>query len=335
MCSLLYFVFVPHILAIESDSDSDFDEDINRRVDIDPGLLNAPSSFEMEDDFLVNELDDYDGSHDMEVVESNFIDTFENDAEFSFAGEAFHMNDNAWKTKHKYGTPVIVFDNCNQQQANIKRQETQRATGLTLPKMTPDLFYDPIFSVSNEKQREFLCSHLKHLEERDRHEHEVRKNEPLPLRQLLIGVAGTGKSFVMKCTRMFHRMLSGNQMAERSMAPTGKSAGGMTGVTVDRGLGFSRTKKEYTEMGLDKKKELLETLKKTDLIQIDEQGMIGAQMFGHIFGRCDELLNQKSNLVSPEDPNYVGGIPAMVLAVRRMIRLSLFLFFFVHSNVIF
>ena len=67
----------------------------------------------------------------------------------------------------------------------------------------------------------------------------VANEVPPPLRQLLLGVAGTGKSYVMKCNRNFYRMFCGEQAAERSMAPTGKSAGGIGGVTLDSGMGFT------------------------------------------------------------------------------------------------
>lgn len=67
----------------------------------------------------------------------------------------------------------------------------------------------------------------------------VTNEMPPPLRQLLLGVAGTGKSYVMKCNRNFYRMFCREQAAERSMAPTGKSAGGIGGVTLDSGMGFT------------------------------------------------------------------------------------------------
>lgn len=67
----------------------------------------------------------------------------------------------------------------------------------------------------------------------------VANEVPPPLRQLLLGVAGTGKSYVMKCNRNFYRIFYREQAAERSMAPTGKSAGGIGGVTLDSGMGFT------------------------------------------------------------------------------------------------
>ena len=67
----------------------------------------------------------------------------------------------------------------------------------------------------------------------------VANEVPPPLRQLLLGVVGTGKSYVMKCNRNFYRLFYREQVAERSMAPTGKSAGGFGGVTLDSGIGVT------------------------------------------------------------------------------------------------
>jgi len=302
-----------------SDDDEDEFEFGDQRPNLDPGDANAPSSLEEDYHNKSTDGDDYWGSHDLDVLQST---TFvpECGDNLSFANEGFQMTNVEERTKYGYHQdPQQVFTCLQTQIRNIKElSQSKEGTDFCLPMMKYDEYFDPIYSLNNDGQREFLCSHLKHLEEVYNSTTKRTCVEPLPLRQLLIGVAGTGKSFVMKCNRIFYRLLYGEMSSERSLAPTGKSAGGIGGVTLDRGLSFTRTHAVFKEINANAINFKKKPFEHTNLLSIDEQGMIGAQMYGHIFQRCNELFNKKCRSVDTKDPTYLGGIEAFCLAVRPL-----------------
>ena len=276
-----------------------------------PGLQNLPNSIDdwksTPEPGMCGGADDFD--------DDDFLNDMGLEDELTFAVAGFVMNTDAWKELHQYSpSNRTVYELCQAQIASIDHHKHSSDHGFVLPRMGgSDLYFDPSLSYSNDGQREFLCAHLKHLEEMHDFETKAATYAPPPLRQILIGVAGTGKSYVMKCNRCFYRMLYQEQSAERSMAPTGKSAGGIGGVTLDAGLKFKRNKSTYVKMGLGALLRLKNQYLHTNLCQIDEQGMIGANMWGHFFTRCNDVFNQKC-ATGNTDITSVGNIEAMVLA---------------------
>ena len=103
---------------------------------------------------------------------------------------------------------------------------------------------------NNVRQRAIFTSVIVYLQQfveweaRDKTTHAGRIQEPPLFRALCCGVAGTGKTFVMKFIGLFVNLVADNAGATVTVAPTGAAAGNCAGTTADRKLSFSRSKKQ-------------------------------------------------------------------------------------------
>ena len=189
---------------------------------------------------------------------------------------------------------------------------------------------DPCSSrtMNNVRQRGILTAVLQHLRACCTSSADA---QPTQLRALVCGVAGTGKTFVMKLVHTFalgccHRFVGGEgggvarlsratiyafvltcglpdprftQLAFNSpdasytFAPTGAAAGACAGTTVDRALSFSRSSRTYKPLAKDVKKcgLLIEKYTHVHAVLIDEISMWGQLLYGHASQRMDEVFN--------------------------------------------
>lgn len=104
----------------------------------------------------------------------------------------------------------------------------------------------------NERQRGVLTKSVLALKElytwqqRTRVEHHL----PKPLfRALCCGVAGTGKTFIMKYIRLFNNLVMNDNRSTEVLAPTGGAAGNCGGRTMDSALSVSRSARSYESLG--------------------------------------------------------------------------------------
>lgn len=166
---------------------------------------------------------------------------------------------------------------------------------LSLNKMTPQRYIDPVLSMDNEGQRLLLCAFLEHLENMVAWwamAADDRGAKPT-MRAVVAGVAGTGKSFVMGLIAMFIRLVTGKQNSAVIVAPTGAAAGNCGGSTADRLFSFSRADGVYKPLSKDartcvtKQREFADT----EVVLVDEISMWGCKMHGHFVRRLDEVCH--------------------------------------------
>jgi hypothetical protein len=137
--------------------------------------------------------------------------------------------------------------------------------------------------------------------------------KPPPLRINIDGTAGTGKSFLIWCITAALRDLFGvdeNNISAKDptvrLAPTGISAFGIRGWTVNFGLGIpAKEKKDFTQLSGAGLTRLQTRWKHVKLLIKDEKSMIGRVQMG----RCDRRLRQAFPAAADE---ILGGLPALV-----------------------
>ena len=159
-------------------------------------------------------------------------------------------------------------------------------------------YVDPILSVDNEGQRVLLCAVLNHLLQLHRWlENPNRSDEtrPKPLRGIVAGIAGTGKSFVVKIIVAACALFQQEPLSAALFAPTGAAAGSVGGSVPDRALQFARVKlNPKMAEKLNSRRTLAEkqaTYQFTMALLLDEIGMWGQVLTGNTAQRSDEFFN--------------------------------------------
>ena len=104
---------------------------------------------------------------------------------------------------------------------------------------------------------------------------------PPPLRMIVSGTAGTGKSYSIHCLRL----LLGNRV--RVAAPTGVAAFNIEGHTLHSLLSLP-VKGDYKDLEGERLHQLQQSLAGVDYLIIDEMSMVGRK----IFGQVDKRLRQ-------------------------------------------
>ena len=102
-----------------------------------------------------------------------------------------------------------------------------------------------------------------------------------PLRMIVSGTAGTGKSFLISCLRG----LLGERV--RVAAPTGVAAFNVHGCTLHSLLSLP-TRGEFKDLEGDRLQSLQQSFAEVKYIIIDEMSMVGRKMFGQV----DKRLRQ-------------------------------------------
>jgi hypothetical protein len=137
--------------------------------------------------------------------------------------------------------------------------------------------------------------------------------KPPPLRINIDGTAGTGKSFLIWCITAALRELfqvNENDIGAKDptvrLAPTGISAFGIRGWTVNFGLGIpAKEKKEFAQLSSAALTRIQTRWKHVQLLIMDEKSMIGRVQMG----RCDRRLRQAFPSAADET---LGGRPSLV-----------------------
>ena len=109
-----------------------------------------------------------------------------------------------------------------------------------------------------------------------------------PLRLLVLGTAGTGKTFTLKCTVEAARAIFKSFNSVLMVAHTGVAAANMGGgaTTINSVFKFASNNMEEDLDG-DRLNELVESLSKTRLIIVDEISTVGSAQLEMISKRLD------------------------------------------------
>ena len=128
-----------------------------------------------------------------------------------------------------------------------------------------------------------------------------------PLRLLIQGAAGTGKSILIKALVTTIRRIFGSNNAIHVMAPTGAAAFNVMGQTIHRTLAidiFDANK----ELGTFASKRLAEILSSTVALIFDERSMISQD----VLGAAEDHVASTAHNMHHEHENW-GGIPIVIM----------------------
>ena len=111
-----------------------------------------------------------------------------------------------------------------------------------------------------------------------------------PLRLIVSGTAGTGKSFLINCLRLLlnHKL--------RVAAPTGVAAFNVDGNTLHSLLSLP-TKGEFKDLEGERLHKLQQSLADMEYLIIDEMSMVGRKMFGQVDQRLRQIFPNHSDQV--------------------------------------
>ena len=118
-----------------------------------------------------------------------------------------------------------------------------------------------------------------------------------PLRMLIMGTAGTGKSYLIKAVRSRLHTMAGNEAESPVLviAPTGVAAFNINGATIHSKLSVPISKDKKYNLEGKRLKQLQERLKDVKYFIIDEKSMVGKQMLGIIDTRLKQAFPEKIN----------------------------------------
>ena len=134
-----------------------------------------------------------------------------------------------------------------------------------------------------------------------------KKRKFKPLRLLIQGAAGTGKSILIKALVTTIRKLFQSNNSVHVMAPTGAAAFNVLGETIHRTLAidiFDANK----ELGTFAKKKLAEILSTTVALIFDERSMISQD----VLGASEEHVATTAHNMNHDQENW-GGIPIIIM----------------------
>ena len=120
-----------------------------------------------------------------------------------------------------------------------------------------------------------------------------------PLRMVVSGTAGTGKSFLIHCLKALL------QSRLRVAAPTGVAAFNVEGVTLHSLLQLP-TRGDFKDLGGDQLRRLQQQLVGVDYLVIDEMSMVGRKLFGQV----DQRLRQAFPHMAAE---VLGGCSCLLV----------------------
>ena len=111
---------------------------------------------------------------------------------------------------------------------------------------------------------------------------------PPPLRMVVSGTAGTGKSYLIHCLRLLL------QDRVRVAAPTGVAAFNIDGHTLHSLLSLP-TKSEYKDLEGDRLHQMQQSLASMDYLIIDEMSMVGRKIFGQVDKRLRQVFPHQAD----------------------------------------
>ncbi len=112
-------------------------------------------------------------------------------------------------------------------------------------------------------------------------------SQTTPLRMIVSGTAGTGKSYLIHCLRL-HKV--------RVAAPTGVAAFNVDGHTLHSLLSLP-TKGEFKDLQGEHLGKIQQSLAGIEYLIIDEMSMVGRKMFGQIDRRLRQVFPHRSDQV--------------------------------------
>jgi len=118
--------------------------------------------------------------------------------------------------------------------------------------------------------------------------HHMETDNPTPLRMIISGTAGTGKSYLIHCIRLLL------QDKVRTVAPTGVAAFNIEGTTIHSLLSLP-TRGEFKDLEGEQLNRLQESLEIMQYLVIDEMSMLGRKLFGQIDRRLRQIFPHNSS----------------------------------------
>ena len=114
------------------------------------------------------------------------------------------------------------------------------------------------------------------------------QNGASPLRIIVCGTAGTGKSYLIHCLRLLLKD------KVRVAAPTGVAAFNIDGHTLHSLLNLP-TKGEFKDLQGEQLHHMQESLANMEYLIIDEMSMVGRKIFGQVDKRLRQAFPQRSD----------------------------------------
>ena len=153
----------------------------------------------------------------------------------------------------------------------------------------------------NQKQKTVHQRIVKHYQDI------ISGNQPEPLRIIVMGTAGTGKSYLIRTIRKQLNMMAGNDTNTpiRVIAPTGVAAYNINGATVHSTLSLPIYNNQSTELDGNRLKQLQERLHDVIYIIIDEKSMVGRRMLS--------LIDLRLRQATPERKDEPFGGKSVIL----------------------
>ena len=115
-------------------------------------------------------------------------------------------------------------------------------------------------------------------------------NYTTPLRMVVSGTAGTGKSYLIHCPRLLL------QLKVRVLAPTGVAAFDVDGHTLHSLLSLP-TKGDFKDLQGEQLNKIQQALAGMEYLIIDEMSMVGRKMFGQVDSRLRQMFPHRSDQV--------------------------------------
>lgn len=168
--------------------------------------------------------------------------------------------------------------------------------------------HSPVLAMDNEQQRMLLSIVLLHLK-RHFDPQDSDPDVPLQLRLVLLGIAGTGKSFCIRNVVNFTTMMTLDTTSADVIAPTGTAACNAGGSTGQRSLGYNSVS-AYEPLGVSKKATLQKKRDRTVVQLLDEISLFGSGQLGMVAHRLCEL--QHRGFYATSDPESFGNIPILI-----------------------
>ena len=178
----------------------------------------------------------------------------------------------------------------------------------------------------NADQRRVFDSVKTHLlHERSHENNKCSCNDLKPLRLLISGVGGTGKSFLIETIKiLLTSMWNSNDLLCAAAAPTGLAAFDVGGVTMHRlfqlPIEHSARAAGYWSLSKQSQKVMKVTLSNVRLFIIDEISMVSSLNLAYVHMRLEEVFSENEWFGS-RNMWFLGDLlqlpPLVVLCLRR------------------